>query len=1029
MKASLRLLVYIVAILLAASPALQATVFFSDTFSNGSTLNSLTPADPTPDSTSYQLSSSKSWNPTPSLTANDLKFGIGSTSGGGIEVQALFTTNPVSLSLPGDYIQLRVTFTNTAGLLTAAGLWGFGLYNGAQVAPVAGGLNATALNTLSDHVTDGVRDWQGYWGQRGYTGENSRIVRRLPQTTGPDNRNQNLTSTGSGTQSYGNPGGTTVGPQSTAPSGGLVVGNTYTVVLNISLIAAGTLAITNIYYDGPDTNGTVISQFGCEASGSDFFTSTFDGFAIGWRARANTTGGTVMDISSITVEGSATTITTPPDILTQPIPVTVPDGGSCAFSVVAQGFGMKYQWKRYGTNLVDGGNISGATTPMLVISPASAADVASGANGYYVTITGTGGYSTNSVTCSLSLGTASTLVWSGSGTTWDLGTSASWLKGASPATFNYGDAVIFNDTGLANLLVTLSGSYLSASSVTVDTSFGTDYIFSGTGNFAGPGQLIYKGAGLLTINNANTYTGGTIISNDYAYLVLNNYNGLGSGPVRLAKAGGYMEVVPAGSATAGFKGDVIVEDDFTIQFDATGSYAGVFLNDLAGTPGKTLTLRPFSTAAASRYRVYGAATTCDANLYLDGAGTSEAAYYGTTLAPYHGSGFQIYNGVISGPGGIIQRAGGTTVLAGQNTYSGGTTPTTGTIGFGADTIGEVTSGPIGTGPLFLNPEAPNTTGSGTVLAFGGPRTIANPLQYSSGTNNLTLIIGGTNNLTFTGPFTLNGNDGATTYVNRTLQVNNTALTTFAGQISGAGCGLIKTGSGTLALTGNNTYDGPTTNSAGTLIVNGTLAGPVTVASGATLAGTGTINGPTTVLAGGAIAPGTSIGTLTINNNLALAGNLTVEVNRAGLASDKIVVSGTLANTGTGTITVTNLGAPLAVGDTFALFNKAVTGGSALTITGGGVTVWENRLEIDGTIRVQLLLPTTPTNLSYSVAGNNLTLSWPANYLGWILQSNAVGIASSASWFPIAETANATQYTLALDPAKANVFYRLVLPAP
>ena len=45
------------------------------------------------------------------------------------------------------------------------------------------------------------------------------------------------------------------------------------------------------------------------------------------------------------------------------------------------------------------------------------------------------------------------------------------------------------------------------------------------------------------------------------------------------------------------------------------------------------------------------------NLYLDGAGTSEAAYYGTTLAPYQGSGgVQIYNGVISGPGGIIQRA-------------------------------------------------------------------------------------------------------------------------------------------------------------------------------------------------------------------------------------------------------------------------------------------------------------------------------------------------------------------------------------
>ena len=184
---------------------------------------------------------------------------------------------------------LTVTFTNTAGLQTGNCLLGFGLYNGAQVAPVAGGLNATALNSVSDHVTDGVQNWQGYWGQRGFTGQNSRIVRRLPQTTGPDNRNQNLTSTGSGTQSYGNPAGSTVGSQSTAPSGPLVVGNAYTVVLQIDLIAENTLAITNTYYDGPNTSAPVLSQFGTVASGADVFTTTFDGLAIGWRAMASTT--------------------------------------------------------------------------------------------------------------------------------------------------------------------------------------------------------------------------------------------------------------------------------------------------------------------------------------------------------------------------------------------------------------------------------------------------------------------------------------------------------------------------------------------------------------------------------------------------------------------------------------------------------------------------------------------------------------------------------------------------------------------
>lgn len=733
-----------------------------------------------------------------------------------------------------------------------------------------------------------------------------------------------------------------------------------------------------------------------------------------------------MDISSIKVDGSVTVITTPPDILTQPASVTVPTGGSCAFNVVAQGFGMSYQWKRYGTNLVNGGNISGATSDTLFISPAGTADAASGINGYSVTITGTGGYTTNSQNASLTLGTAKNLVWSGAGPAWDLGISANWLNGITPATFNYGDAVTFNDSGVGNLAVTLSGTYLSASSVTIDTTPGFDYSFSGSGSIAGPGSLIYQGAGLLTLNNANTHTGGTVITNSSAYLVLNNYNGLGAGPVTLAKAGGTMEIVPAGSATVGIKGDVVVQDDFTIRYDGVGAFATVFLGNLSGAPGKTLTLEPASLTTTNRIRVYGTDTSCNANLLLNGPATSEAVYYGTSLASYHGSGVQVYNGVISGNGGFIQRAGGLTVLAGQNTYTGGTTPSTGTIGFGANTVGAVTSGPIGTGPLFINPEAPNTTGSGTVLAFGGARTIANPLQYSSATNNQTLIVGGTNDLTFTGPFTLNGNDATGTQTNRIIQINNTALTTISGVISGTDFGLTKTGTGTLALTGNNTYTGRTSVSNGTLRVNGTVAGAVLVAANSTLGGSGTINGDTTIVATGTLAPGNSIGTLTINNNLTLAGNLGIEVNRSGFVSDKANVSGTLANTGTGTVTVTNLGAALVAGDTFALFNKAVANGNALTVTGGGA-VWTNKLAVDGTIAVVTPIATTPTNISYSVTGNSLTLSWPLSHLTWTLQSNSVSVASSGSWFAVPNTANATQFVITVDPTKSNVFYRLVAP--
>jgi autotransporter-associated beta strand protein len=1015
------------AALLLTPPLLcQATVFFNDTFGSGSTLNSATPAAPTANSTSYQLASSKPWVPTPAISSGDLKYGIAATTAGHIEAQALFATSPVALVQAGDYVRLTVVFTNTAGLLTAANTFlGIGLYNSGQVPPVAGGLNGTGVNSQTGNATGGVQNWLGYWAQISYSGQNSRILTR-PAQTGPDNRNQDLVTTGSGSQSYGNPTGANVSANTNA----LLVltnGNVYTAVLTITLNDVNSLGITNTLYEGPTTNGTLRVTLGGVAASTTFLTSGFDGLCVGWRETANT--ATTIEISSIQVDGSVTVISTPPDILTQPTSVTVPNGGSCAFNVVAQGFGMSYQWKRYGTNLLNGGNISGATSDTLIISPVSAADVAIGGNAYSVTVTGTGGYTTNSQLASLTLGPAKNLIWAGVGNTWDLNTSANWLDGANPATFNYGDAVTFDNTGVGNPVIALSGTYLSASSVTVDTTPGFDYVFSGAGSFAGPGNLIYQGSGLLTLNNVNTHTGGTIVSNAIAYLVLGNYGGLGSGPVALAKAGGTMEIVPTGGATTGVKGDVNVQDDFTIQFDGSGSFATVFLGNLGGTAGKTLTLNPLNIGNTNRIRVYGTATTNDANLTINGLSTPYAAGNGTVLAPYNGTGIQIYNGVISGDVGIIQRGSGVTVFAGQNTYAGGTVPSTGTIGIGANstpTSGTVTSSPLGSGALLIAPEIGSANGSGTILAWGGARTIANPIQYPSATNNQTLIIGGTNALTLNGAYTLNGNDGQGTSTNRILQVNNTALTTIAGSISGTGFGLTKTGTGTLALSGNNTFDGRTSISNGTVNLNGSLAGSVLVVTNSILGGSGTINGEVTVLAGGRIAPGNSIGTLTINNNLSLAGHLNIEVNRSGLASDKVVVSGTLNNGGTGTVTVTNLGTALQAGDSFALFNKALANGNAMAVTGGNV-IWTNKLAVDGTIAVVTAISSTPTNISYAVSGNTLTLSWPQDHLTWILQSNSVGLTSTNSWFPVSGSANSTQQIITVDPTKQNVFYRLIAP--
>ena len=977
------------AIFLAIAPlaATAQTTFFSDNFSNGSTTNgtSICGGSPTASYTSYDIASTKNTIPGANgvtIAPNDLHLALAAaTTSGFWDAQALFVTNSgigdtnaIILALPGDYIDLTVVFTNTGGGLLAGGsksaLW-IGLYNSGGNYPVAGALAQSGLSTTtgSPYATGNCASWVGYVAEIPTTSSATiQTVTRPVQNQVTESANQELLGNGASSGTFTNPKGTVIGKGATATVT-LTSGGTYTLELELWLTGVNTLTISNSIYNGAGTGGTVVYSQGStniSVAASTFLTSAFDGLAIG-AFNSGSSVDPIMDISSILITGQSSPLPSP-IINSEPVPVTVATNGSCAFFVSAT-YATGYQWYRNGTNLLDGGNISGSGSSTLVISPAGTNDVLSDTNGYYVTVFNNVG-STNSVTNSLTLVTATNLTWSGNNLNWDLNNHASWLDpNNNAAVFNFGDPVSFGDNGgNGGGAVTVTGPYLSAASVTVSNTVTGPYIFSGSGSYAGPGNLIYSGPVQLQIGNVNTYTGGTIISNASANLQLKNLSGLGTGPLTLALAGGKMEIVPAGGSSSGINSDVVVADDFTIQFDALGTYAGVFNGNFSGTYGKTLTLNPSpgNTTTNQRVRIYGASTTFNANLALNG--------FVILLAPYNGSSNQTYNGVISGSGGLIQRGTGNTILNGANTYSGGTRPSAGAIGFGIDNA-------IGTGPLWIAPEDGDTTGSGAVFAFGGAHTITNSIQYPSATNNLTLVLGGTNDLTFSGPFTLNGNDGLGTNTSRTLQVTNTGLTTLSGVISdstngvSAVYGFIKTGNGILALNNTETYTGPTTVSAGTLQVNGQLAAAsgVTVNSNATLAGTGTINGTVAINAGGVLAPGAaSIGTLTLNSNLTLAGNVNVRVNRSGFASDEAVVSGTLTNAGTGTITVTNLGSALQGNDTFALFNKALANGSALTVTGAGVT-WSNALALNGTISVvpTVIIPTiSPAITNFSLANGN-----------------------------------------------------------
>lgn len=69
------------------------------------------------------------------------------------------------------------------------------------------------------------------------------------------------------------------------------------------------------------------------------------------------------------------------------------------------------------------------------------------------------------------------------------------------------------------------------------------------------------------------------------------------------------------------------------------------------------------------------------------------------------------------------------------------------------------------------------------------------------------------------------------------------------------------------------------------------------------------------------------------------------------------------------------------------------------------------------------IATTPTDISLNVSGNSLSVSWPADHLGWVLQSTTNSL-SSPTWVDIPGTPDLTSTPVATDPAISSMFYRL-----
>ncbi len=257
----------------------------------------------------------------------------------------------------------------------------------------------------------------------------------------------------------------------------------------------------------------------------------------------------------------------------------------------------------------------------------------------------------------------------------------------------------------------------------------------------------------------------------------------------------------------------------------------------------------------------------------------------------------------------------------QNIRNGRSAWGTGTINLAGGTIAPFQGNWTWTTPIALQTatsstiDNKNTSGSNRYLKLQGELSGDGALTFANtGTgftnNDLGFILTATNILS--GSVTINANTPvriggtpgdvtttgagiggtlgtATVTNNGTLTLSRSDAWTFGNAVSGTGAlriggGVSGAGTQVVSVTGNNTYDGGTTVSAGTLAANnptGTSAtgtGAVTVANNATLAGgadtgvgsftgsaTGYISGDVTVQTGGRIAPGNSVGTLTVGS--------------------------------------------------------------------------------------------------------------------------------------------------------------------
>ncbi|HHJ9184377.1 TPA: fibronectin-binding autotransporter adhesin ShdA [Salmonella enterica subsp. enterica] len=241
---------------------------------------------------------------------------------------------------------------------------------------------------------------------------------------------------------------------------------------------------------------------------------------------------------------------------------------------------------------------------------------------------------------------------------------------------------------------------------------------------------------------------------------------------------------------------------------------------------------------------------------------------------------------VTGEGQIVKSGSDELIVTGDNTYSGGTTISGGTLT--ADHADSLGSGDIDNSGVLKVGEGDleNTlSGSGSLVKTGtGELTLSGGNDYSGGTT----IIGGT--LTADHADSLGTGAVANSGV---LQVGEGEL---ENTLSGSGS-LVKTGTGELTLSGDNTYSGGTTIAGGTLTADhaDSLGTGAIANSGVLQVGEGELEN---TLSGSGSLVKTGTGELTLSGDNSYSGATTITDGTLIAANVNALGSGNIDNSGT-----------------------------------------------------------------------------------------------------------------------------------